>query len=104
MIININNKEINLKYSFRGYMIFEQIANHAFSGNGMSDFILLFYSMMMGSDKELTITFDEFVEWLDMNPEKLQEFSKWITDNITKQNELTNKKDTDTDKELDPKN
>lgn len=92
MIININNKEINLKYSFRGYMIFEQITNHSFSGNGMSDFITLFYSMMMGSDKELTITFDEFVEWLDMNPDKLQEFSEWVTDNITKQNTLTNKK------------
>lgn len=93
MIIKIQEQEIKLRYTLRGYMIFEQITEHSFNGKGMSDFITLFYSMVMASNKDITITFDEFLDWLDLNPETLSEFSNWITDNIRKQNELSPKKE-----------
>lgn len=102
MKISIKDKEITLKYSFRGYMIFEQVTNHAFSGASMTDFIILFYSMVMASDKELTITYDEFIDYLDENPELLKEFSEWIGDNVSKQKNLSTSKEVKG--ELDPKN
>ena len=72
MLLKIDNKEITLKYTLRGYMIFEQVTNHSFNGVGMSDFVILFYSMLMASDKELTITFDDFIDYLDENPQLVQ--------------------------------
>lgn len=93
MIINIDNKEYKLKYTLRGYMIFEQIIGHSFSGAGMGDFITLFYSMVMASNKEATLDFDKFIDWLDDNTDKLHEFSEWISENIKKQNNLSPKKE-----------
>lgn len=104
MKITILGNKIELKYTFRGYMIFEQITDHAFRGNdGLSDFITLFYSMVMASNSSLTIEFDEFINWLDEHPEELNNFSEWIGKNVTKQRGLSKKTKTN-NKEADPKN
>jgi len=92
MKVEINNKEIELKYTFRAYMIFEQITDHSFMGNNLSDFITFFYSVLMASDRELAIDFDNFIEWLDDNPDKLNEFTEWMIANTKKQSELSNSK------------
>ena len=93
MKVDIDNKEITLKYTFRSFMIFEQVTGHSFSGKNLSEFIELFYSTLMASDSELTIDFNTFVDWLDENPQKLTEYTKWVADNITKQNLLTEPKE-----------
>lgn len=89
MVINLKNKLIELKYTFRGYMIFEEITDKSFEG-GIKDTIILFYSMLMGSSKELSIEFDDFMDWLDENPDKLSEFTEWLQSNIKSRN-LRNK-------------
>ena len=104
MLLKIDNKEITLKYTLRGYMIFEQVTNHSFNGVGMSDFVILFYSMLMASDKELTITFDDFIDYLDENPQLMGEFSEWISANIAKQTKLSPEKEVIEPKEVDSKN
>lgn len=93
MKVEIKNREIELKYSFRAYMIFEQITDHSFTGGNLSDFITLFYSVLMASDRELTTDFDDFVDWLDENPDKLNEFTEWLTMNLKKQTDLSGNKD-----------
>jgi hypothetical protein len=47
----------------------------------------------MSSDRELTTDFDDFVDWLDENPDKLNEFTEWLTSNLKKQSDLSNSKD-----------
>lgn len=89
MVITIENKEITLKYSFKGYMIYEQLMEESFKPTGMKEIITLFYSMCMASCKDLTITFDSFIDWLDENPKMLGDFSTWISSNITRDNELS---------------
>lgn len=104
MKVDINNREIELRYSFRAYMIFEQITEHSFMGNNLSDFITFFYSVLMASDRELAIDFDNFIEWLDDNPDKLNEFTEWMIANTKKQSELSSKKEVkDEKKESDSK-
>ena len=93
MKVEINDKEIELKYTFRAYMIFEQITDHSFTGSNLSDFITFFYSVLMASDRELAIDFDNFIEWLDENPDKLNEFTEWMIANTKKQSELSSKKE-----------
>lgn len=81
MKILIQDREINIKYSFRGFMAYEQITGESFKPQGMKEVITLFYSMVMTADNELSITFDEFIDWLDENPEQLNNFSTFLVEN-----------------------
>lgn len=91
MTININDKDVTLKYSFRAMMIYENIANKSFEPKGVSEFIIFFYSTVMASDKELELTFNEFVEWLDEHPKELTNFIEWLKATIEKNNYLSTK-------------
>lgn len=92
MKLNIQNKEINIKYSFKGFMAYEQITGESFKPQGLNEIITLFYSMVMTSNNDLTITFDEFIDWLDENPEQLNNFSTFLVEN-TKRVEALSPKD-----------
>lgn len=104
MEITINNQTIKLKYSFRGFMAYEQITNEAFKPDGLNSLITLFYSFVMVSDTSLSITFDEFIDWLDENPNKLNDFSNFIAENNERQNSLSPKPTEEVKGEADPKN
>lgn len=104
MEIVINNKTIKLKYSFRGFMAYEQITNEAFKPDGLKSLITLFYSFVMVSDNQLSITFDEFIDWLDENPNKLNDFSNFIAENNERQNSLSPKPTEKVEGETDSKN
>ena len=104
MEITINNQTIKLKYSFRGFMAYEQITNEAFKPDGLKSLITLFYSFVMVSDNQLSITFDEFIDWLDENPNKLNDFSNFIAENNERQNNLSPKPTEEVKGETDPKN
>ena len=93
MKIQISDTTIELKYSFRAYMIYEQITDGSFTPKGMKEIITFFYSVVMGSNKNLTITLDDFIDWLDSNPEMINNFSTWLADNINRQNELAPKEE-----------
>lgn len=93
MVIRIKGTDIELKQTFRAHIIYEQITGNTFNPKNITDIITFFYSTVMACDKELTVTFDEFVEWLDENPEKLNEFVTWLTDNDRRQQALNPKAD-----------
>lgn len=80
MRVLIKDKDIELKYSFRAMMLFEEITKKSFSLNGMKDLIVYFYSTIIASDKDLDIDFDWFMDWLDSDPETLNDFSNWVLD------------------------
>lgn len=88
MVIRIKGTDIELKHTFRAHIIYEQITGNTFSPKNITDIITFFYSTVMACDKELTVTFDEFVSWLDEQPEKLNEFVSWLTDNDRRQQAL----------------
>lgn len=87
MKITINNTDIELKQSFRTSMIYENIANETFTGSSMSNFILYFYCNVLGSDKNLILDFDDFIDYLDANPDKVKEYTEWLA----KVNEIDDK-------------
>lgn len=80
MKIQIKNTEITLKYSFRSLIIYEQITGKSFEPKSLGDIIIYFYSSVLGSAKDFTITYDEFLDWLDENPSAITDFSKWLAD------------------------
>lgn len=84
MKINIKDKELNLKYSFRSMMIYEKITGVSFNPRGITEIIVYFYSTILASDKDIALTLDEFVDWIDEHPNMLNDFSVWMTSIIEK--------------------
>lgn len=89
MEITIKDKTISLRYSFRAFMIYENITKKSFNPQNMTDIILFFYSVIMASDKENPLELDDFLDWLDENPDSLNEFSKWLTSKVNQQSKLS---------------
>lgn len=79
MKINIKDKEIELKKTFRSYVIYESITDKVFAPKTMSDVITYFYCVVLASDRNLELTFDEFIDWLDENEDALNDFEQWLT-------------------------
>lgn len=78
MTITINNKEINLKKTFRSVIAYEQATKGTFNPTTISETIMYFYCVIIASDTELEITYDDFLNWLDDNPTALKEFTQWL--------------------------
>jgi hypothetical protein len=84
MKLNINNKEIELVYSFRSAIYFEQIVGHDVNVNNFSqnDMLTLFYAVVIASlqkAKEPIISFIDFMDVVDDNGGNkcLIDFSNW---------------------------
>lgn len=81
MKIKINDKEIELKYSFRAIIMWEQIQEKPFQPVTASDVMIYMYCIVCSSDKTVKITFDEFLDYLDENPKVIEDFTRWILEN-----------------------
>lgn len=78
MEITIKDKTITLKRTFRSLIAFESATGHAFNPTTITESIMYFYCVIIASDTTLEITYDEFMDWLDENPVKLNEFTEWL--------------------------
>jgi hypothetical protein len=91
MNLTIKGKDITLKYGYRPLMIYENITKKSFNPSGLTDLVYFFYSCVLtqfikSSDN---IGYDEFMDWLDDNPEKVQEFSNWLIDTLNTQKDIS---------------
>lgn len=101
MNININDREIELRYTFRAHILYENITGETFTPGGLSSIINFFYATIMATDRDSTLDYEEFLDWLDENAEKLKEFATWLTKNIQKDEVLMeDKKDTENQKKV----
>lgn len=103
MKITINNKEITLRYSFRAMMIYEKITGTSFNPKGITEIMIYFYSSILASDKDIALTFEEFMNWIDGEPKALNDFSVWLTSTLTK-NSVLNESDGSGDESTSKKN
>lgn len=78
MKVTINDKEIELKYTLRSMLMYENITDKTFNPSTMSDVITFMYCIVVASSKDYTIKFDDFIDWLDDNPNIINEFGEWI--------------------------
>jgi hypothetical protein len=78
MKITINEKEIELKYTLRSMLMYENITEKTFNPTTMSDIITFMYCIVVASSKDYSLKFDDFIDWLDDNPNMINEFGEWI--------------------------
>ncbi len=88
MKLEIKGKEIELRYGFRALMIYEKITNQTFAPTGLTDILIFMYSVILGSDRNITLSFDDFLDEVDQQPEVVSEFSVWLTENIQKNTKM----------------
>lgn len=89
MKVRIKEQEVELRYSMRSLFMFERVANKSFNPTTIEDFCTFFYCVVCSSNKDLDLTFDEFVDYLDEEPSKMNEFAEWLSKTMQKSNFLS---------------
>lgn len=110
MKLTFKDKEYTLKYGFRSLMLYENIAKESFQPTTITNIINFFYACLLAQSLDDPIKYDDFLDWLDDNPNQLTVFSDWLLNIITTNDKIANKedkkdkKDKKKDKPIDPKN
>lgn len=79
MKITILGREIELKSSFRSYMIYENITGKSFQSlTTLADIITFMYANVLAVLKSPEISFEEFLDFIDENPNEVTKFSEWM--------------------------
>ena len=90
MKVRIKEQEVELRYSMRSLFMFERVANKNFNPTTIEDFCTFFYCVVCSSNKDLDLTFDEFIdEVIDPNPEMLNQFALWLSSIMQKNSFLS---------------
>lgn len=90
MKLNIKDKEIELKYSIRALLMYENMTDKTFSTSTLlTDMIVFMYCVVISSSKDYSLSFDDFIDYLDENPNAIQEFAEWLKNNVNSNNNFT---------------
>lgn len=88
MKVRIKELEVELRYSMRSLFQYENITGASFNPKTLQDFCTFFYCVVMSSNRDLDLTFDEFIDFLDEDPSKMSEFAEWLSNVMMKNNFL----------------
>ena len=91
MTIEINNNKVELKQTLKSMLIFEKITEQSFDIKTISDVIIYFYSCVIASKKDIDLSFDDFIEWLDKNQNAFASFNEWLLRTAEQQQQLSGK-------------
>lgn len=97
MTININGKDIELKHTFRSYIIYESITGKSFEPHTVTDIITYFYSVLLASKTDTDVDFDTFLDYLDANGNVLNDFVNWLAEKQKLINNFATDEKTDTE-------
>lgn len=89
-MITINGQEYNVRYTLRALFIFEQITNKPFKIETLLDNYIFFYSIILASNKDKVLDWDEFIDELDKNPKLYTEITNVINEQQKKDNIFMN--------------
>lgn len=78
MKIKINKKTIELKYSLRAMLMYENITKQPFTPKTMTDVVTFMYCIVLSSAKDYSLKFEEFLDYMDAHPETLTDFAEWL--------------------------
>ena len=88
MTITINDKSVELKFSFRAEMLFEQINDKSFTAANTTEWIQQLFCYIIAMLGDGSVKYDEYLTWLDNNPSVLYDFIEWYTTTMTSINEV----------------
>lgn len=80
MTINFNDREIELRFTFRADMIYENIMQKSFKAQTETEWIVYFYSTYLAITDDTDLGLDDFILKLDESPKVLYDFIQWYVD------------------------
>lgn len=86
--MNINGKEIKLRYTMDGLYLWEQTMGRRFELRTTFDEDAFFYCTVISNNPDLDITWEEFSHWLEHNKAAKREFIDFLTRNSVKEDEF----------------
>ena len=89
--MEINGKKYNLKYSLRSMFAFEEITGKPFEVKTLLDTYILAYACIISNPENPSLEFNDFINYCDEHPEVIEEFNKFMSDEMKKR-ELLKKK------------
>lgn len=100
MKINFKDKELELHYSMRIYIIYENIMGKGLGFDQLQSYtavISLFYAAVVASlqynKMDSNVTYDEFIDWLDNDSAlKIKEFTEWFMSHVLAQADKVDEK------------
>ena len=96
MDITINEKTVTLKKTFRSVIAYEQAMGKSFNPQTITETVMYFYCVVIASDQELELTFDDFLAYLDEHPTAIKDFTDWLIKQAEIESKLAKKKSTKT--------
>lgn len=101
MHIEINGKGVDLKWTNRAQIVFENLTGHSMSlfdkSKPYTESLMAFWAFVVGSNNgKEDITFDEFIDTIDEKPWLITEFGQWSEEQGNEQVALLSKHDRDT--------
>ena len=80
MKVKINNKEYNIKYSFKTHMVYENCMGKTYPGNTLTDVVIFYYCCLLANNDNIDFSLDEFINYLDDDPTILETFNTMINE------------------------
>ncbi len=93
--ITINNQEYEIRYTIRALFIFEQIKGEAFQIRTTLDNYLFLYSMILASNKDKPLSWDDFLDAIDNDPSIIAQLNTITSETLGKDNLFTQPEDSD---------
>ena len=89
MTIKIKDQECKIKYTLRGFFIYERVTGGPFTAGALMNEYILLYSLLLACNEDFTMSFDQFIDACDEDNEIFRAFREWFV-SILKQMALTN--------------
>lgn len=80
MKIVIKGEEFNVKYSMRAMFIWEQIMKRNFNLETTLDNYAYFYSLVLASNPDKILKWDDFIDEVDVNPAIASQIMEYLID------------------------
>jgi hypothetical protein len=90
--MEINGNNFTLKYGLRAMFAFEEMTGKPFEVKSLLDTYCFCYSCIIANQDNPAIDFNEFIDWCDIHPETIEEFHKFMDEEMKKRDVLGNGK------------
>ena len=99
--MEILGKNYEFKYSLRSMFVWEEITGKSFEVKTLLDTYILAYACIISNPDNPSLEFNDFINYADEHPEVMEDFNKFMSDELNRR-ELLKKKVTE--KETQEKN
>lgn len=93
MNLKIGNEEVELRFTFDAFTEYEKLYNEPFGADNQLDKAIVFMYLVIlcskkGWQNTAWLSYEDFREWLNEDPQRFIEMSEWIAKNMDMNSKL----------------